>query len=265
MPVNKIYDPLKIVITEDQTILERERDNKLRGMLKERREKEPDFRWMIYRGRVKKILNQRTGSRSESFERRQRSARYQSTGTMSSCGLSRRDYVKKKGKCNVKKAVNELSCKATQVHCTQDHYSKSLKIAQFNAQGLCTTYNDFMDFTCTNDFDMCAVTETWLSNDIGDSEFLPNGYQIVRKDRDIEFYPVGCFTAHNRGGVALVIKSEMKPKLCTENNPRAELIWCDIEPSPGKSTTIGISIVCDSIDKVTNSNCILLGHFNFPK
>ena len=44
-----------------------------------------------------------------------------------------------------------------------------------------------MDFMCTNDIDVCAITETWLSNDIGDSEFLPNGYQIVRKDRDIEF------------------------------------------------------------------------------
>ena len=132
-------------------------------------------------------------------------------------------------------------------------------------------YNDFIDFVCTNDIDICAITETWLSNDIRGSEFLPNGYQTVR------IYPDGCFTAHNRGGVALVIKSELKPKLCTENNPRCELIWCDIEPSPGKSTTIGccyraekgkdysLSIICDSIDKVTSSNCILLGDFNFPK
>ena len=104
-----------------------------------------------------------------------------------------------------------------------------------------------MDFMCTYDIDVCAITETWLSNDIGDSEFLPNGYQIVRKDRYIEFYPDGCFTAHNRGGVALVIKSELKPKLCTENNPRAELIWCDIEPSPGKSTTIGCRAGVNSV------------------
>ena len=89
-----------------------------------------------------------------------------------------------------------------------------------------------MDFMCTNDIDVCAISETWLSNDTGDSEFLPNGYE------NVEFYPDGCLTAHNRGGVVLVIKSELKPKLCTENNHRAELIWCDIEPSPDKSTTI---------------------------
>ena len=57
VPESGNYDPLKLVITEDQTILERKRDNKLRGMLKERREKEPDFRWMIHRGREKKYLS----------------------------------------------------------------------------------------------------------------------------------------------------------------------------------------------------------------
>ena len=93
----------------------------------------------------------------------------------------------------------------------------------------------------------------------------------------LNFYPDGCLTAHNRGGVVLVIKYELKPKLCTEDNHRAELIWCDIEPSPGKSTTIGccyraekgkdysISIICDSTEKVTNSNCICLGDLTFPK
>ena len=44
VPESQNYDPLKLVITEDQSILERKRD-KLRGMLKERRVKEPGFRW----------------------------------------------------------------------------------------------------------------------------------------------------------------------------------------------------------------------------
>ena len=56
VPESENYDPLKLVITEDLSILERKRD-KLRGMLKERRVKEPCFRWMIHRGRVKKHLS----------------------------------------------------------------------------------------------------------------------------------------------------------------------------------------------------------------
>ena len=47
------FDPQKIFIMEDQTILEREKDNKLRALLKEKRETESGFKWMIYRGRVK--------------------------------------------------------------------------------------------------------------------------------------------------------------------------------------------------------------------
>ena len=77
VPESENYDPLKIFITEDQTILER--DNKLRGMLKERREKEPDFRWMIYRGRVKKYLTreQDQGVKALNVDREVQGARAQ--------------------------------------------------------------------------------------------------------------------------------------------------------------------------------------------
>ena len=45
---------------------------------------------------------------------------------------------------------------------TREDCPKTLKIAQFNAQGLCMKYNDFIDFMCSNDIDVCAKTETWL-------------------------------------------------------------------------------------------------------
>ena len=227
------------------------------------------------------ILSQRgnTGIRSQtkSYTKHRRNTRCNSSTEKSrerSSGPSpgsRGCSVKKRDERTVNRPVNALSYIVSQEDCP-----KTLKIAQFNAQGLCTKYNDFIDFICSNDIDVCAITETWLCSEDSDSEFLPNGYQIFRKDRDITFYPTGCFTVYNRGGVAIVVKSELKPKLCVENNPRAELIWCDIEPLPGKVTTIGccyraekgkdhsMSIICDSIDKVTNPNCILLGDFNFP-
>ena len=79
VPESESYDPLKIFITEDQTILERKIDNKLRGMLKQRREKEPDFRWMIYRGRVKKYLTreQDQGVKALNIDREVQGARAQ--------------------------------------------------------------------------------------------------------------------------------------------------------------------------------------------
>ena len=50
------FDPQKTFIMEDKTVLERERekDNKLRALLKGKRETESGFKWIIYRGRVKR-------------------------------------------------------------------------------------------------------------------------------------------------------------------------------------------------------------------
>ena len=48
------FDPQRTFVMEDQTVLEREKDNKLRALLKEKRETESGFKWMIYRGRVKR-------------------------------------------------------------------------------------------------------------------------------------------------------------------------------------------------------------------
>ena len=49
---------------------------------------------------------------------------------------------------------------------TQEGCPKTLKIAQFNAQGLCTKYNDFIDLMCSNDIDVCAKTETYRSDGV---------------------------------------------------------------------------------------------------
>ena len=48
------FNPKKVFINPDQTILERQWDNRLRAELKTRKEQEPNFRWTIFRGRVKK-------------------------------------------------------------------------------------------------------------------------------------------------------------------------------------------------------------------
>lgn len=47
--------------------------------------------------------------------------------------------------------------------------------------------------------DFVALTETWLNNDILDSEVTPPNYNIIRKDRPTR-----------GGGVALMIKREIQ-------------------------------------------------------
>ena len=114
------FNPQKIVIMEDQTVLEREKDNKLRALLKEKRETESGFKWMIYRGRVKRYYPKettRTGSRSQtkSYTKHKRNTRCNSSTEKSrkhSSGPSpgsRGCSVKKSDERTVNRPVNELS------------------------------------------------------------------------------------------------------------------------------------------------------------
>ena len=59
------FDPQNFFIMEDQTVLEREKENKLRALLKEKRETESGFKWMIYRGRVKRYYPKETTEGAE--------------------------------------------------------------------------------------------------------------------------------------------------------------------------------------------------------
>ena len=58
----------------------------------------------------------------------------------------------------------------------------------------------FQDIVLLNQFDVIALTETWLNNSITDYEVIPNGYQIFRKDRS---------TGKRGGGVLLAVKDSI--------------------------------------------------------
>ena len=134
-----------------------------------------------------KILSQRdnTGNRSQtkSYTKHRRNTRCNSSTEKSrerSSGPSpgsRGCSVKKRDETTVNRPVNALSYIVTQEDCP-----KTLTIAQFNAQGLCTKYNDFM---CSNDIDVCAKTETWLR---------------ARLDQKKNFYPMKIVDTRNKRG-----------------------------------------------------------------
>ena len=48
-----------------------------------------------------------------------------------------------------------------------------------------------------NQFDVIALTETWLHNSVANHEVIPNGYQIIRRDRQM---------GKRGGGVLLAVK-----------------------------------------------------------
>ena len=60
----------------------------------------------------------------------------------------------------------------------------------------------FTTFTVySEDYDVVAVTETWLNDNILDSEILSHGYSIYRHDRD---------SSKRGGGVLLAVKQSIE-------------------------------------------------------
>ena len=115
-----------------------------------------------------KILSQRgnTGSRSQtkSYTTHRRNTRCNSSTEKSrerSSGPSpgsRGCSVKKRDERTVNGPVNALSYNSY----TRRLPKNTENCTVYNAQGLCTKYNDFIDFMCSNDIDVCAKTGTWL-------------------------------------------------------------------------------------------------------
>lgn len=119
--------------------------------------------------------------------------------------------------------------------------------------------------------DIIGITETWLNDQITDSEISLEGYTIFRKDRKSSEKSRG-------GGVMFYIKNNLIAVLNSELNLSkfAEGIWVDIN-SRKESTLIGLCYRApDSSDendqelvKIINSAsrnkfCLIMGDFNLP-
>lgn len=120
-------------------------------------------------------------------------------------------------------------------------------------------------------YEMVAITETWLHQQIENAEINIPGYKIYRKDRNGEHKERG-------GGLILYVKENLKTKLIEDSDDKqTEALWITIEDN--KQTNIQIGLFYkrplatqqekDSIFKSlrrhsTNNNCIILGDFNYP-
>ena len=132
--------------------------------------------------------------------------------------------------------------------------------------------NDFINENCP---DIIVITETWLTNNVSDTEFTPPGYTTFRKDRNLNFYSPGIYKQEGRGGVAVMVKNWLEPVACKLGEVQAEIIWIQISPSIHHRWLIGgcyrpeedefqiLNKLTTSISDVSDQNCLLLGDFNF--
>ena len=76
----------------------------------------------------------------------------------------------------------------------------------------------------TNNVDICIISETWLTEKIQSSLIYPNGYVIVRKDRD---------RSCHGGGVAILCRSDWKVNILALQN-QFVCLWCKIKTKNSK-------------------------------
>lgn len=82
--------------------------------------------------------------------------------------------------------------------------SEKYSIYYQNVSGMRTKALQFYQCTSLHDFDIIALTETWLTENILSSEYFDNYYHVYRKDR--------CAIAtglKKGGGVLLAIRSDL--------------------------------------------------------
>ena len=96
---------------------------------------------------------------------------------------------------------------------TQDTSSILTKFSLLNAQSLRNKSEVVNDYIASEGISICAITESWLNEDDTQvlNECCPVGYQALQLPRKCENGKIV-----RGGGLALISRSELKPKLCQE-------------------------------------------------
>ena len=105
-------------------------------------------------------------------------------------------------------------------------------------------------------------------------------HHIIHALKKIEkyiFYTPVTYTVEDRGGVLLLIKDNLNPTLFVPDNADAEILRVTISPQTNIQWQVGVCYrqeedqahmiqkINNSINTTENSNCLLLGDFNFIK
>jgi len=76
---------------------------------------------------------------------------------------------------------------------------RKLKIIHLNCRSILSQYDVFRDFVCGAEYDIVALTETWLRPDVTDSVVEIPGFSFIRHDRPT-----------HGGGVAMYIRESIQ-------------------------------------------------------
>lgn len=143
----------------------------------------------------------------------------------------------------------------------------------FNARSVNNKGDSLLLNTALSEHDIIAITETWLSPDHHDREFMDDKYKTFRKDRI--FSDIDC---ENGGGVLIAIKNEIECSVVTtEEMDDLEsvcikiptdfgvlYVYClYIQPRAPANTYLDHLRAINSINLSVNDSILIFGDWNF--
>lgn len=126
-------------------------------------------------------------------------------------------------------------------------------------------------------YDVIIFTETWLREDIGDTELLPNNYALYRRDRNVDS------NCKRGGGVLIAIKNNLSSRMIEPIYSGIEQLFVEVKlpneviilgtiyippkTSADASTETYLSFGNELLDlrsKYPNARILVAGDFNLP-
>ncbi|CAB4025347.1 Hypothetical predicted protein, partial [Paramuricea clavata] len=140
----------------------------------------------------------------------------------------------------------------------------------FNARSIVNKDRELRTRLSSYDYDVIAVTETWLDSSINDGEIFPSSYQVIRKDR-----------SRSGGGILVACSHHLSVRRRFDYETECEVLWCEVViPNPLTTMLVGVFYRPPSTDlnymqelekslsmierNGKNLTLVLLGDFNFP-
>lgn len=147
-----------------------------------------------------------------------------------------------------------------------------------NVRGLNSKISQFYASVCDTEFSVIGLVETWLSEDVGNSELFPDTYTVYRKDRN------RLQTGRKTGGGALlainninIISEDIDLKKLHECVPEIDIVGSKCKFSlitvfiyvvyiPPSISIENFMIFLDLFGDILiqNENILILGDFNVP-
>lgn len=127
-----------------------------------------------------------------------------------------------------------------------------------NVRGLRTKTETFLRSVLLNDYDVIALTETWLLDSISDNELLDDRYLVWRRDRN--YISTGQTMG---GGVLLAVKRELCSYMNVAWQSSAEDIWVSIRLGCNNKPKITLHLCVLYLCDENNGNCFKTQLVNF--